>query len=188
MKRRSWLIFSVIVLLITSCAPKFIQWSAARPLKWDDFLARYTSGFEAHADAQIKYHYQKQPVARDYLVNFTVQNVFIPYQSWVKLGSETDTLLKHEQLHFDICELYARKLYIALTKYTYTPNYRNEIRTIATNIFKELKQTQTNYDAETQHFFNKDAQAAWEVLVRRQLAQTPEYPHVGKIGIEPNGK
>src|SRR5699024_5538989 len=34
----------------------------------------------------------------------------IPSESWVKENKKSDYLLKHEQLYFDICELYARKI------------------------------------------------------------------------------
>jgi hypothetical protein len=181
MNKRSWLLYPIISLLVTACAPKVIQWSATRPLKWDDFLAGYNIGYDAHTYSKIRYSFHKQPVDGKYLIDFEVQSLFVPNQSWIKQGKETDTLLRHEQQHFDICELYTRKLYLSLTKHNYTSNYRNEIRSIAAGIFKELKQTQANYDAETQHFFNKAAQAAWEELIRQQLAQTAKYPHVKDI-------
>lgn len=181
MHKRYLLLYSFIILVITSCNSKFVLWKADRPLKWGDFLASYSSGYEAHIDWRVRYNYRRQPVDDKYLMEFRVQNLFFPNLSWVKLGSESDELLKHEQLHFDICELYARKLYISFTKATYSSRYRAEIKKIASTNFNELRQSQNNYDAETNHSLNKTLQAEWERKIATLLAETPAYPYSENI-------
>ena len=90
-----------------------------------------------------------------------VTTYFYPQLSWKKNSKENNQdLLKHEQLHWDISELYARKLRAAYKKYIPQKNQ------------KERLQAQNAYDLETKHGLLKDAQEKWSDKIREELFKT----------------
>jgi hypothetical protein len=50
-----------------------------------------------------------QQECRETALDVRVEVEFYPNSSWVKPGRKSTELLKHEQGHFDLTELYARK-------------------------------------------------------------------------------
>jgi predicted secreted Zn-dependent protease len=85
---------------------------------------------------------------------------------------ENEDVLKHEQLHFDIHEVYMRKLFLAFTSAKYTADYREEIKTIFQDIMGQLHTAQIKYDTDAEHSVNKDLQQYWEKYIHRQLDNT----------------
>jgi len=173
------LIYLIIFLLFIPFALKAqeIKWSADRPLTWDDFKARPDNNnpFMAYTDVEVGYSYTTSLNNGIYTLSFKVENNFVKNKSWVKKDNQTPTLLKHEQLHFDLNEFFARSLYRELTNKTYTANYQQEVRDIFASSNKRMVAEQIKYDAETQHSINKEKQADWEAVVKQQLMETPPY-------------
>jgi hypothetical protein len=164
------------------CAPlrvcaHFVDWDAHRPLTWADFEGKFDKAnpFDSYTLANISYTYHWQKGDRLLSYQFTIKNRLLKDSSWVRKNKETPALLKHEQLHFDIAELYARKLLLAFNAKIYTANYDQEIKDIYARVLKEVREMQARYDAETDHFKNKAEQARWESYIADQLQQTPPY-------------
>src|SRR3989442_15915117 len=92
---------------------RWIPWSAARRLSWSDFQgAPPQSGEEAAKTAYGIYYAWK---CRGRAFEFRVVAAFHPNDSWVKpvvLGDSVESrrVLAHEQTHFNIAELYARRM------------------------------------------------------------------------------
>lgn len=87
-----------------------------------------------------------------------------------------DFILKHEQLHFDICELYGRKLYKEILKLKKKNSLNSKtIEKLYKNIEKEYKKFQDKYDAETNHSINKTAQLRWNELIDKKLNEYKKY-------------
>lgn len=162
------------VALCTGC--KSIQWSAQRPLTWDDFKGSRNGGYAANTNWRVHYRYRPHISKGNYQITFGVQCLFDPGESCLLPGTETPELLRHEQTHFDLAELYTRKLYQAFTTKTYTAAYRKEIKNVWESVFSQLKAAQENFDRETGHGLNKPAEQEWESQVALQLSQTQPYP------------
>ena len=79
-------------------------------------------------------------------------------------------ILGHEQLHFDISELYARKLKKRLESERYAyGTVKTKVKSIYRKINEELDIYQNLYDAETNFSRNMDKQAEWKLNITMAL-------------------
>jgi predicted secreted Zn-dependent protease len=70
--------------------------------------------------------------------------------------------LLHEQGHFDITEVYARKLHAALHEYKFnSKTFKKDISDIYNNIVMQKEAVQQAYDDETSHSRNRRRQQQW---------------------------
>jgi predicted secreted Zn-dependent protease len=93
---------------------------------------------------------------------------------WEK--DKTDLILGHEQGHFDIAEIYIRKLYQAVKQYTFNKKtYKTELRDIYQRIAKEKDSFQNEYDAATHHSINVEQQKIWEAKIKATLKELDDY-------------
>src|SRR6266436_4042982 len=90
-----------------------IEWSADRKLKWDDYKRKPKDGTGLDTESAVYFTALGVGCKEGKVVN-QVRAVFEPDESWVDPTKKTDQLLKHEQGHFDLAELSARKLRKAL--------------------------------------------------------------------------
>ena len=89
---------------------------------------------------------------------------------------KTDYILSHEQGHFDIAEIYARKLNKALKQYSFNVKTSpKEVPAMYQQIMKEEGQLQNQYDSETDFSRDKPQQAIWLEKIQRELDKLKEY-------------
>jgi predicted secreted Zn-dependent protease len=84
--------------------------------------------------------------------------------------------LAHEQAHFDISEIFARRLHQEMKKYR--PNYstlKKDVSAIYDKIIKEEKVFQEMYDDETSHSRKKGRQQEWLEKIEQLLEETDAY-------------
>ena len=79
-------------------------------MQWTDFKATMFmgTGFVARTSLCIAYFHWE--VNGDKRIKINVFCNFYPQKSWYSKNDATDYILKHEQTHFDISELYKRIL------------------------------------------------------------------------------
>jgi hypothetical protein len=80
-------------------------------------------------------------------------------------------LLEHEQAHFDLCEVYARRL----RKRVEDSNYKLDIDNAIFEVFEAFKKRQKLYDQETNHSRNKEKQAEWLKIIANELSELDNY-------------
>lgn len=165
---------AVCLALISVCAfaqDSLLAWHKDRPLQWEDFAGAVndSSHFDAECFAEVKYTYTFTS-PQDF--HFDVQAVFNKGTSWIKAANKSDKLLKHEQVHFDIAQLYACKLQQAFYNYTYTSNFAEEVLQIFDVFNKEYHHTQKLYDEQSNHSLVSNRQQEWENFVHQALANT----------------
>ena len=92
-----------------------VFWNAKRPLKFEDFKAVQkdtikigNTGRFKGAQSSINYKYNISQSSYTVPPKIEVITYFNPNDSWMLL--KTETTLEHEQIHFNIEELYARKM------------------------------------------------------------------------------
>ena len=86
--------------------------------------------------------------ARGNEVRIEIYALMIPAFSYVRKGYSNNSVLAHEQMHFDIEELFARQLRKAIAEDTFTlKTYKKEIRKIEKKIWHDMQQMQDDYDA-----------------------------------------
>jgi hypothetical protein len=150
----------------------FIDWSATRKLRWEDFRGTPESGSDRAALSAIMINIDFSFSNNNFKWKITCR--FNKKKSWGR--TKTDYILSHEQAHFDITEAHARKLHQKLKIYSFNPKtYQKDLQAIYQQIVKEENEMQTQYDTETNHSINKDKQAEWLVKVSKLLVETKEF-------------
>jgi hypothetical protein len=106
---------------------------------------------------------------------FNIEALFIKSKSYITQYSEY--VLKHEQIHFDICELYARKLRQKFTETNFAKvkNLDAETTKMYTKISAELFKEEEKYDRDTEHGLNSAKQKLWDADVKARLLALEEY-------------
>lgn len=175
-----------------------LEWSAARRLSWDDFSGSIPSGTDenrvAATNASLAWSYEyRLEWSRDRCV-FSIVNVntfarFHKEGSWVRPGHRTDAVLQHEQGHFDLTKVYKEKFaartrdFIGSERTCRGRNDRAATRwaeteiaqlvgSIYDDIWRQYRQQQESYDAETRHGIDSVAQAAWSEEIAALLNST----------------
>jgi hypothetical protein len=150
-----------------------IDWSADRKLTWDDFKAKAdkNSPNAALTGTNIKFDFSYSS-DKGFTYHITCQ--FDKNSSWGRV--KTDYILSHEQGHFDMAEIYARKLNKALKEYTPDMSKANkEVNKIYEKVMRELSAAQVEYDRETNFSINKPEQNRWLIKISDELKNSASY-------------
>src|SRR4028118_260128 len=102
----------LILLDFVSYGQNILLWNEKIPLQWADFLGKVNgkSRFDAEAFTSVKYSYTFDSSGN---YSFKVQACFDRATSWIKHERSCEGLLQHEQAHFSLSQLYAKKLTVA---------------------------------------------------------------------------
>lgn len=154
-----------------------IKWNESTPLVWGDFSGEIDSASEFHAWtwSGFKYSYTWDIADGGPIVECTAYGFFDPAQSWVKKKKKSDELLKHEQGHFNISELYSRIFEERISLHNFSYEVEQDIDTIYKATFQELLDMQIKYDLETEHYKNKEEQLRWENWIKSELKRLKEF-------------
>ena len=149
-----------------------MEWSASRPLTWNDFRGtpNPVADFVATTNSGMSFTYSYSIRNGSRKINFEVKSYFYPNSSWYIKKDVSPYILKHEQTHFDISELHARKLRKRLDGTTFSDNLKPEIEAIYRKVEEERKATQDAFDTESDHSKNKAGEVKWEGYIAQQLA------------------
>lgn len=178
-------VFSIAVIFIVVCtinsafAQKSkregneIPWNMDRPLTWADFKGqngKVQKNQAAFVGTQISFSTSITKNQDSILV--TVQSFMIKNQSWKLKSAVSDYLLKHEQLHFDICELFARKLRKQISEMSANKRtFNSEVIKMFRKCDKDLSAYQKLYDKETNHSIITDKQEEWNRKIEAELIE-----------------
>ena len=151
-----------------------IYWNANRKLKWEDFKGRAdkTTNLLAMTQAGIGYSI----ACHGGILDLKIFCYFNVNKSWTKEKIDAEELLRHEQIHFDITELYTRKLRKRISELT-DPCGKNikELDKIYGSNFKECANMQDDYDRESEHSLNDEQQKLWEEKVAGELKELEKF-------------
>lgn len=148
-----------------------IPWETSRKLTWKDFKGKpfKTAWAAATTASGISYSFTGQERGDGYELDFKVNAFFYPDKSWYQPKLCDDVVLRHEQLHFDISELYARKLRIKLDSTRFTKNVKEEVKVLYEQTLEELHRTQSQYDYETNYSRDQEQQLRWNKKIASAL-------------------
>lgn len=152
-----------------------IEWSENTNLKWSDFKARNkpVGGF-AIAASTCGFGYDGIISGDEVTVNVYVR--FYCNESWRDNNYLLDEVLQHEQLHFDICELYGRIFYknILFLRKSGSLTERTLKKTLH-QVRDDYDTMQNRYDAETNHSTDSKKQKEWNAKIKHALDQHAAY-------------
>lgn len=163
--------FSCLITSVIAQEEEAILWSPEYRLSWEDFKGNPpASGRVAATTASgISYYFSSTETNGVMDVDFTVRTYFYPQKSWYIPEICNEVILSHEQLHFDIAEMFARKMREQLEATRFTSNIKAEVREIYQQINKELAEFQRLYDKETDFSRNVAQQRAWNDAVKEAM-------------------
>jgi hypothetical protein len=157
-----------------------IAWSASRPLAWSDFKgpAPVNSGQEG---ARTVYSLFNGARCTRQIFDFQVVAAFFPRQSWVepivlRSPAESARTLRHEQTHFDLAEVYARRMRKYFAELP-APCARTTaaLDELAGGFIRDEATTQAQYDEETRNGRTVPKQSEWDHTVAGLLESLAGY-------------
>jgi hypothetical protein len=151
--------------------PTKMQWNAQRQLTWEDFqgVPNLGADYVASTNSGISFSFSYQVSDGVMTMQYEVLSNFYPELSWFKPTKVSEYILKHEQTHFDITELFARKLRKAMAETSFSNKPKQEVNAIYEQIERARRKFQNQYDRETEHSKNKSAEMQWRNLVAQEL-------------------
>ncbi len=166
---------ALLLLLMGATTIAKVLWQENKPLTKQHFKGPVDtkSKFMSNTNTTLNIRIIKQRG-----VTAEVTNYFDPAKSWIKPNA-TNEILKHEQLHFDITEIYARELRKRikhLQKNTSDADVLNmEIKFAFKQYARLMEKEQTRYDSETNHSIIIDMQKKWSDSVAIRLIGLNEF-------------
>jgi hypothetical protein len=155
-----------------------LTWDHSQKLTWEDFKAKSDENSDAIAltASGITFGYSVKTSDKR-IVDFStsVEAHFYPNQSWYVKEKCDNHVLRHEQLHFDITELYARKFKEQLILLVVNRNIKDQMNRLHTTINKALNETQKRYDGESNHSINIEMQKQWEIFIANELKTLDQF-------------
>ena len=155
-----------------------LEWNEFYKLTWEDFQGKPSE--RSYGDAATAVQIKAKPFRVDNEIFYDVFAYFNREQSWKRDVSAQ--LLEHEQLHFDIAELYARKIRREIT-HLKAKNI-NDVSTINAairEILEESNRVDLQYDAETLHGSLLKKQSLWNEKVKNELASLDGYKREKRV-------
>ena len=147
-----------------------LNWEEGRKLSWNDFRGKpFVGDYIASTNSGISFKFSYKYVKGKVLLDYTINSIFYPELSWHKPNLVNDQVLNHEQAHFDISELYARKLGKKIEHTRFTRNVEKELEIIYKETERQRREMQSTFDRETKHAIDKQAEKKWEAYIRQQL-------------------
>jgi hypothetical protein len=151
---------------------EYIPWENERRLSWDDYLCEPKRNTDAVASTSTSLGIAYQVINSKFTYHITCD--FSKTKSWGLL--RTDYILLHEQGHFDITEIFARKLYEALQHYEFNRRtFKRDVNSIYQSIVSEKEEFQQMYDGESDHSRNRKSQYEWLDKIQVMLDETQPY-------------
>jgi hypothetical protein len=151
---------------------EMIPWESDTRLVWDDFLCEPKVGTDAVASTSTSLGIAYELTNGE--LKYRITCYFNKEKSWGLM--KTDYILAHEQGHFDITEIFARRLNEALQNYQFNKRtFKKDISQIYQSIVSEKEEYQKTYDAQTDHSRNRKIQYDWLEKIESLLTETQPY-------------
>ena len=110
------------------------------------------------------------------VVEVIVQSYFEKNSSWIRTTANQAYTLKHEQGHFDIAEIFARKIRKKLqAKKLSKTKGEAQIKKIWSKLYSEYFAMQKKYDKATSHSIKEKNQQKWILKIAKELKELEAY-------------
>lgn len=173
--------FFFVPILVAQKKKTTIIWDENRPLTWKDYKGKVNknAGYKYVAAMTMGgVSYSVDGSSFDNTQKLVIEVFFVPEQSWVRPKMNTAYILNHEQVHFDIFEIYARILVKKLrnNKNILKGNdYSKKLQKVFDDTYDDLHKLQREYDKATQHSIDEQEQAKWNDKIKKLLIEYQDY-------------
>ncbi|MEM6722386.1 MAG: hypothetical protein AAF598_00035 [Bacteroidota bacterium] len=154
---------------------EILHWEKTRKLSWADFqgFPHAGSAYQLIGALTSSGIYYDKSCVNGYIA-FDVQAYFEKHNSWVRDEARTDQHLSHEQVHFDITELYSRKITQALKEKSFKCEQDEEFEKFMEFMLLKWRSEQINYDLATNYSHRHQEQEEWTAKVQDELSELAE--------------
>jgi hypothetical protein len=156
--------------------PSEFQWKQHNKLSWNDFRGPVLAENDESAAAThcgIGFKVTVSEVTGK--AEIVVYNAFYANKSWVKSDAKIATILNHEQGHFDLCEIYTRKLRDRVSQLNPAlSDLKQVLYNMFTEVNSEYEDRQQSYEFETTHGVNIQQQKKWQALILNELSSNAD--------------
>ena len=160
------------LLFAQSSDEELLDWNPSRKLTWGDYKAKPNPDSDAAASTTTYLGIDYNITSTRF--SYNIESRFSKTRSWGL--HKTDYILSHEQGHFDIAELFARKLHKEMSAYKFNKKtYQKDLRKIYEDVTNEKEEMQNNYDRDTNHSINRKEQAEWLKKISALLEEYTDY-------------
>jgi len=175
---------ALVIVIVICCAfisdaerPERFAWDTQKKLRWSDFKAApdYGSPYAATANSGISHAYAVDGRGFYDKDESKVTAHFYPTFSWYKPADTSDVILRHEQAHFDITEIHARKLRKRIAQFTFSRNSTKEVKILYDVVEKERREMQEQFDSDTHHSRDTQQEFVWENKIAKMLEDLKSY-------------
>ncbi len=163
--------------------PVFVEYASLSHFHWGLFKGQINQkhinemGENTGAVTVSSISYTALQVAPD-KAKVTITARFHPDESWTLYPNlnKPDEALEHERRHFELTEIYARRLrkLVSNTRYD-AGRFKSELNRHFTDLVTQHRAEQVRYDHETHHSVNEKEQKKWNAKIDEQLAALSAY-------------
>jgi len=148
-----------------------IHWTEGRKLTWLDFRGTPSgpNDYVASTNSGVSFSFSYQERNGVGKVDFTVLSNFYPNLSWYRPERVSKYILKHEQMHFDISELHARKLRKHLASLIQDRTFKTKAEPFYEANERERRKMQKQFDTDSDHSNKKEEEFRWRTYIAAQL-------------------
>jgi hypothetical protein len=161
------LLLSLLCCFTFLSPPDMLVWRKDYRVLWSDFKApvpaRAANAALTSYNTTLKIDYTSETG-----FTYEIRCEFDRNRSWVRVRN--DEVLAHERGHFDIGEIFARKLRARLSYFQYRPGRSSAaLNLVYDSVMKACGNMQELYDAETDFSRNRSGQQQWDTRIPRML-------------------
>jgi hypothetical protein len=164
-----------LVLIIVLCNLKSfgqLKWDSSSSIKWNNFKGIPNSNFKYEANTYSIINCEYAGSGNCFF--YKVEALFLEEKSWCYIDT-TNNLLKHEQGHFDISEIYARMIRRYLEMNLKKGVANSTIQKGIDSLQRLKNQCQDLYDRETNHSQDISEQIKWQIKIKDLLRSLNYY-------------
>ncbi|HWY39001.1 MAG TPA: hypothetical protein VNY73_10610 [Bacteroidia bacterium] len=170
-----FLLFIVLVLGFSSYTDDdVIVWSKNRPLTWNDYKGKPQRRFAA---ASTVYSLGRKVLNENGVLIARIQAYFYCNDSWKKDDWINESVLAHEQKHFDIVELFCRRMRKQVTVMTFIDqkDAEHKVDSLYEIYNAEMDIYQDKYDDESDGSMSSEGQKKWSNKISKEIEALAAY-------------
>lgn len=172
-----YLIFILLGLICFSFCKEdeIISWSKERKLTWADYKGKPKKRFAA---ASTVYSLGRKVITESNGTTAAQINAYFYCEdSWKKDDWISESVLRHEQGHFDIVEMFARKFRKKLSEMVFfsAKEAEEKVESLYQEINKEMDVFQDKYDDETNGSMDAEGQRRWSSTIDKEILSLEKF-------------
>lgn len=149
-----------------------VHYNPSRKLTWADFRATPRVGSHYAAEIFTSFSYEGKSSVKDGIINLNliVKGYMLKNSSWGRAEARNDYALNHEQRHFDVMKIIVERFKRKIQPDSLTlEDYNSIIQYQFLESYRDLHRMQEQYDGETNHGLNQQAQERWNQQIDAEL-------------------